>query len=375
MIRTFTIALGLATALAWAQSSNVVGTLSAIHAENAEVEIKADGGQVTTAKLTPETVFQRVAPGEKDLRKAEKIAPTDIATGDRVLVSFLPGTTSARRIIVMAATDIARRNEADKADWAKRGVSGVVASKSGNEVVVRMRSMMTVTQATVTLTDKTSIKRYAPDSVKFADARASSVAQIQVGDQLRARGQKSEDGLKVTAEEVVFGTFLTRAGAVTAVDAAANSITVKEVGTNKPFTVKVTADSTLKMMPNFPGMGAGAMMGGGGPGGGGPRGGMGGGRPGGPPDIGQMLERMPAAKLSDIQAGQTIVVSSTKGAKNDEVTAITLLGNAEMIVRMATTSSGGGNAAGGARGGGGGGMMGGGMMGGMDGFNLPGMMP
>ena len=36
-----------------------------------------------------------------------------------------------------------------------------------------------------------------------------------------------------------------------------------------------------------------------------------------------MLERMPLSKLEDLKAGETIVVSSTKGAKSNEVTAIT----------------------------------------------------
>src|ERR1035441_9226364 len=52
---------------------------------------------------------------------------------------------------------------------------------------------------------------------------------------------------------------------------------------------------------------------------GGPPGGMG---RGGMPamDINAMLERMPVSKLEDLKAGETIVVSSTKGAKSNEVT-------------------------------------------------------
>ena len=36
------------------------------------------------------------------------------------------------------------------------------------------------------------IRRYAPDSVKFADAKESTLAEIKVGDQVRARGDKSD---------------------------------------------------------------------------------------------------------------------------------------------------------------------------------------
>ena len=74
------------------------------------------------------------------------------------------------------------------------------------------------------------------------------------------------------------------------------------------------------------------------------------------PDMAQMLERMPAAKFDELKAGEKIVVSSTKGAKPDEITAIMLLGNADMLIQMATVPSGRGAGGGGAQGGGGMGM-------------------
>ena len=118
----------------------------------------------------------------------------------------------------MSATDIVKKNEADRMDWTRRGVTGVVAAKSGNDVTLKIRTLGGESQAVVTVTDTTTYKRYAPDSVKFAEAKNSKLAEIGVGDQVRARGVKSEDGLKVTAEDVVFGTFVTKAGTITAVN-------------------------------------------------------------------------------------------------------------------------------------------------------------
>jgi hypothetical protein len=85
----------------------------------------------------------------------------------------------------------------------------------------------------------------------------------------------------------------------------------------------------------------------------------------------QMIERMPAAKLEDLKPGEMIVVSSTKGAKSDEITAITLLSNADMLIRMATTASPGGARPQGA----GGGPSLGGLSTGLDSLNLPGINP
>jgi hypothetical protein len=353
-----------------APAKSFVGTVSALKAETAEIEIKPDNAAAVSLKIGSNTIAQKIAPGEKDLKKVEAIPVTEVAMGDRVLVTPEPGTSDLRRIIVMSATDIAKRNQADSQEWTRRGVSGVVALKSGNEVTLKIRTMTGEKQAVVTVGDKTTYKRYAPDSVKFADARGSKLAEVSVGDQLRARGQKSEDGLKVTADDVVFGTFLTKAGSVTAVNLEAKEVTVKDLANNKPLVVRFTADSQLKKMPDMAamigGMTGGAMGRGAAPAAGGPPAGMmrppGDAARGGGMDLSQMLERMPAGKLEDLKPGDTIVVSSTKGAKTDQITAIMFLSNAEMLIRMASAQSGGGRSS-----------AGGGMPGGMGGIGSGGM--
>ena len=336
----------------------IFGSISAFKAEDAVVVVKPDNTDAVNVKLTPETIFKRVAPGQNDLKNAADMKMTDMALGDRVLVSFKAGTTEALRIVVMSATDISKRNEADRLDWNTRGLSGVVAAKAGDTVTIKKRSLTGEIIMTVAVSDKTAYRRYNTDSVKFADASISKLDEVSVGDQLRARGIKSEDGSKVTAEEVVFGTFVTKAGTITAINPETKEVTVAELGTNKPLVIKFTADSQIKKMPEMAGMmGRGAAPGGGAP-------------PAGPskmPDMSQMLDRMPAAKLDELKTGEKIVVSSTKGAKPDEITAIMLLGNADMLIRMATVPSGRG--AGAAMPGGGG--MG---MGGLQSLDLPSMI-
>ena len=125
-----------------------------------------------------------------------------------------------------------------------------------------------------------------------------------------------------------------------------------------------------------PGGGMGA--GGGAPGG---QGGAAGGPPAGMrrPDVAQMVERMPSVTLDALKVGDTIVMSSTKGAVDNEYTAIVLLDNAEMLIRMATMQRGAAGAGGGMPQGGGmgagGGMGGSGMGGGgLGGLDLPSIM-
>ena len=124
----------------------------------------------------------------------------------------------ARRIVVASASDIARRNVAERLDWEKRGITGIVAGREGDEVVVETRSPGGVERTTVVLTTQTTVRRYAPDSVKFADAQPASSADIAVVDQLRARGDRSADGGRLTAQDVVFGTFRTTLGTEEGID-------------------------------------------------------------------------------------------------------------------------------------------------------------
>jgi hypothetical protein len=357
----------------------LVGSVSAIALAKATLDVKGQDGTTVTIHLTTDTVLQRVAPGEKSLKNAETLQVTDIAIGDKVLVNSDPATGMARRLVVMSATAITKHDEADKAAWTKNGIAGIVAAKTGDDLTLRLRTLQGETQAHVLVSKDTSFRKYAEDSVRFSDAKLSSLADVHVGDQLRARGDKSEDGLKVTANAVVFGTFVTKAGTITAIDSEHKSVAIKELNTNKLFNVKLTADSQLKQMPNFAAMFAGGTPGASGqpasPPAGGPVSGMrppmgmGGGRP---PDIAQMVERMPSITLDGLKVGDTVVMSSTKGAVENEYTAIVLLDNAEMLIRMATTQRTVATGAGGAGMQGAGGAQG--MGGGLGGLELPGIM-
>ena len=354
----------------------MVGSVSSISLANATLDVKGQDGNAVTIHLTSETILQRVAPGEKSLKNAETIQPTDIAIGDKVLVNSDPASGMARRLVVMSAKDISKHDEADKMAWNTKGISGIVVSKTADDITLRKGE----TQMHVVVSKDTGFKKYAQDSVRFSDAKVSSLAEVKPGDQLRARGDKSEDGLKVTANEVVFGTFVTKAGTITAIDPEHKSVAIKELNTNKPFNVKLTEDSQLKQMPNFALMGGGGGMPGGPPAGGGaPPAGAAGGPPAGMrrPDIAQMVERMPSVKRDALKVGDTVVMSSTKGAVDNEFTAIVLLDNAEMLIRMATASqrpagAAGAGAAGAGMGQGGG--MGGMGAGGLGGLELPSIM-
>jgi len=75
------------------------------------------------------------------------------------------------------------------------------------EIAVDVRGPGGTKRVMITPAPNAVIRRYTADSIKFQDAKPSTLAEIKTGDQVRARGDKSEDGGKMTADEIVSGTF------------------------------------------------------------------------------------------------------------------------------------------------------------------------
>src|SRR5579862_5925992 len=135
--------LGLAVSLAAqpAPPKSILGTVTEFKMSSLEIGLKADSGAARLFKISPQTEVVQVAPGERDLAKAKKIRVTDLALNDRVLVSFVDGMTEARRIVMISADDIEKRNEAERLDWQRRGITGIVAAKNGDEITLHMRTV------------------------------------------------------------------------------------------------------------------------------------------------------------------------------------------------------------------------------------------
>jgi co-chaperonin GroES (HSP10) len=352
--------------------ASVIGEVKAIDATANQMVVRADNGTLFTVTFSDKTQYMRVAPGETSLAKATKITMADVGAGDRVLArgrgSAEQKTVPALQVVVMSKADLAKKQEQDRAEWRRRGVSGIVGSlnPSTREITVSSRTLAGLPQSVVIpVTDKVLMRRYPPDTIpKYSEARASKFEEVKVGDQLRALGDKSADGSHLTAEEVLFGTFRIAGGTVTAIDPATNQIKISDLQTKKPLTIILKPESVLRRYPQ------GGMFGGGmGPGGPGGRGagngaagpgtgqaagpgagqgqprppGAGPGGPGGPQgggpgrgggNMADLLERLPIISINDLKVGDTIIMSSLQGADPSQLTAISLVTGVETLLTM-----------------------------------------
>jgi hypothetical protein len=344
----------------------VARRIGAIKAMNGNaITLAPDSGPEIAVTVQPNARLLRIAPGEKDLKNAAPVQLQELQVGDRVRVRGQASADStsiaALEIIVISHSDLEARNEQERQDWQKRGLGGLVGSvdPAAGTVTISITSFGGKKSIAVHTSKTTRFRRYAPDSVKFDDAKPSSLQEIQ----------PSADGFELTAEEIVTGSFRNIAGTVNSVDASAGTLSVQDLLSKKAVQVKITSDSQLHKLPpetaqriamrlksslppGTPGaagssgsasapVAGNAQQSGAASGGTAPVGGaMGGGaRQGGTPDLQQMLSRMPAVTLADLHKGDAVLIVTTQGSATGGGTAITLLSGVEPILQAAPSGS------------------------------------
>jgi hypothetical protein len=339
---------GFAQSQPAASRNQVAGTIANVDTAAKQLVVKSDKGDSVTVAATDRTLVLRIPPGETDPKKGAKIALTDLAVGDRVVaVSKQPAdgkSVDASAILVMTKSDVAQIQQKEQEDWRRRGMTGTVTAMDPAARTVTFRAGM----RTVTLkaADNTMFHRYSPDSARFADAKPSSLGEIKVGDQLRVLGNRNEDGTEVSAEKVVFGTFRQIAATIKSIDPSSGELTVTDLATKKPLTIRISPDSTMRKLPEMqarmlarryaPGAqqagapAAAAPVPGRGAAGGPPRGGG---------DVGQMLDSLPPMPISELKPGDAIMVSTTTGSDPSRVTALTLLAGVEPLLTASPNST------------------------------------
>jgi len=320
--------------------THVAGTVQAI--SGSAFTLKTDTGDTYAIQVPDGTRLLQIPPGAKDLSAAKPFDISTVAAGDRILVNgALSGSANsltAVRVVLMKETAIADLHASEMADWQHRGSGGLV--KSVNPAANTLSISSAGHAVTIQLKRTTILRRYAPDSVAFENAVPGTLSQVQPGDQLRVRGDRSADGLTITADEIVSGSFLNIAGPLTAIDAAASTITVKDLTTKRTIVVHITGKTQLRELDAraaaFMAMRAGNAA-----------------KTGTTSaasaqaaaaaprfDPSQLLQRLPAITLADLHSGAAVMlVASSPDASANSVTAITLLSGVEPI--LSATPSGG----------------------------------
>ena len=354
--------------------AHLMGAVTSIDASSGQLTVTTDAGATVTITTDEKTSFVRLPPGVTKMDAATPITRADVRVGDRVLVPGGASTAAlsspARQVIVTSPAVTATSGGTTRGGEemrARRLVGRVTRlDPARREIVVQSRTREGSEDVTVTAAAAARFMRFAPDSLRPADARQSSFNELKVGDQLRATGERSGDGARFAAEEIISGSFARVAGQVSAVDAAKGEVTVKSEQTGETFTVNVGKNSVLKRVSAEASeafaqrrgarreerRGEGNTAGGNnnddaqraerrrereargeGRGGERPRGGGGGGGGGG--NLLQLLESMPTITVADLKKGDAVLITGSTGAGASRVTALMLVtGDADFLRRL-----------------------------------------
>ena len=343
-----------------AAATRSLGTVKAISGKS--ITLTTDAGGDISVLLQDGARLLRVEPGEKDLRNAGPLSLQDVQPGDRVLVRGKMTDDGksllAASLIAMKKMDIAQKQAHEREEWQKRGVGGLVSAvdPSSGTITITTTALATTETIAIHVSQNTQLRRYAPNSVKFDDAKAAPIGDIKAGDQLRARGSRSADGSELAADEIVSGSFRNIAGTIASIDSSAGTITVNDLATKKSVLIKITAESQLRKLPPPMAQRIAARLKG--PSADAPPAAPGSApaasaepsatkataaarstaRPDsaqsaqGPSDLQQALSRMPVAILADLNKGDAVMIVATSGTQDEGVTAITLLAGVEPIL-------------------------------------------
>jgi hypothetical protein len=343
--------LAAVAALAPAQTpstpARVVGVVTAISGQS--VTVKPDAGTPVTFSVSETAHILETQPGATTLAGAVPIALSDIAMGDRVLAAVRAGsegsTLTATTLIAMKGAAVAEHQQAEAADWQRRGVGGLVKSVDAAAGTLTIASGART--LTIRMTPKTIFRRYSADSIKFSDTKASTLDVIRPGDQLRVRGDRNADGSGVTADEIVSGNFRNIAGKVISVDPGAATVTVTDLATNKPVVIHINAESQMHKLPEQmaqflamrlkqadsdrnssgqppenrrpdAGSSSSAHQNGG--------------------DLSQMIQRAPVVSLTDLHKGDAVMIVATEGT-SVSATAVTLVAGVEPLLTASPSAS------------------------------------
>ncbi|HKR14781.1 MAG TPA: hypothetical protein VJT15_22130 [Pyrinomonadaceae bacterium] len=307
-------------------SLSVQGIVTEVKPDTRQVIVKTAAGNVVTVTLGDRTRFMRIPPGEKTKDKFIPITSTDFSVGDSV---FARGRMTEDRksmpaleFYVMSKTAIAEKRNRERDEWTTRGLAGTISNlnAAANEITLDARTAEGPKPIVIAATAQTQFRRYAPDSVRFGDAKPSSFAELKAGDQLRALGTKSADGTRFTPEEIVAGSFQTIGGAIAEINVEKQEIKINDIQSKQAVTVVVTKDSSMrKLTPellaaitpasNTPAKGSG--------------------------DFQEMFDQLPAFTLQELKPGDSILISSTKSADPTRVTAIAIVSGVGPLLQNA----------------------------------------
>lgn len=304
--------------------------------------LTADGKNIAVT-FDKAVEFKRVPAGETTLRNAAGITLAEINAGDNAFVRgrlVSENNVLARQVIIVSQADIIKRQDQRREEWKTRGIAGIVKKIDPATRRISVQTKGANSQLIeLAPTGSTTFQRYEINAGSLNDFKASSLEAIKEGDQIRAIGNKSADGLELVPEEVFSGSFRIVTGKVLSVNPAGGELTLADSQTGKTVTVVVNPESNLRHLTadsiksetektsgennkqntaSTAGDNAAAA---------------------GSINLTSLLDKSPKINIADIKTGETIVVASLSDAGAVRINGITVVSGVELLKAQAGNKS------------------------------------
>ena len=302
------------------QVSSVVGTVSVVEKTAKTLSIKTDQNTTILIKSGDTTVCLRVPAGAKSLDQAAPISFDEITTGDRVLARGTKAENefAALRIVVLSKDDVAKKRERDLEQWRTRGIAGVVkaVNPATSEINVELRGAGSANVLAINAS-ASEFRRYTPSSIHFENAKQGHFADISVGDQVRALGDKSADGKSFKAEAVVSGSFRTIGATLTAIDLEKGEISATTLDQKKTIHIGTIKESSIyripaTLVPTIAQKARANVQAG---------------------EVQQLVDALPGLKLSDLKVGDVVSITGIRDKDETRMTAIKLVAGVDAVLK------------------------------------------
>jgi hypothetical protein len=323
---------GIVRGQAKAGQERVMGEVVAVDGANKQVTMKTTKGENLTVRVAETTTYGRVPPGATSIAEAVSTSLAEIGAGDRMLVIGEIGQDrqfiTARQVLVISRGELAKKFESDRERWRQRGISGSVVSvdAEGKSLTAQVRAPEGGQTLKVLFKQGAQFRHYAADSVTYKDATLSSFDQIKAGDLFRALGERGGDGASYSVEEILFGTFRAIPGSVVAVDAGAGEVKFNELVNQKTITVFMGKETYTRRLSNELATALARSI-----------------ENGAPQNqnnttqanlnFQRQIDEMPPVSLSELKAGDMVLLISPAGENQPRVLAIAIITGVEPVLK------------------------------------------
>ncbi|HEU4506888.1 MAG TPA: DUF5666 domain-containing protein [Pyrinomonadaceae bacterium] len=306
------------------QLSSVAGTVTAVEKTSKTISITTDQNATFTIKANDKTVCLRVPAGAQSLEQATAIGFDEIVAGDRVSARGSRDEQngfSAVRIVVISKDEIAKRRERDLEQWRTRGIAGVVkaVNPATAEINIELRGSAAGSVLTIN-TSGSEFRRYTTTSINFENTKQSDFAEISVGDQLRALGDKSADGKSFKAQAIVSGSFRTIGATLTAIDLEKREISATTLDQKKPIHIGTLKESLIHripaaLVPTIAQKARAASQTG---------------------EVQKLIDALPGAALSELKVGDVVSITGIREKDDSRMTAIKVVAGVDAVLKAMT---------------------------------------